>query len=92
MRWVLRRIEAVLWLLAPFSLIVAAVTSSKLVLPICGVVFLLSIVIVVPLHFYRAWRRLNTVPNRRQYAAWVGFESLATIALIALAIWGLFSK
>jgi len=92
MMWIRRHIEGVLWFLAPSSLIVAGVTSSKVALLICGVVCLLSIVIVVPLHFYRAWRRLNTVPNRRHYAVWLGFESLATIALIALAIWGLFSK
>ena len=92
MKWIRRHIEGFLCFLAPLSLIVAAVTSSKVVLLGCGFVSLVSIAIVVPLHFYRAWGRLGAVPNRRQYAAWVGFESVATVVLIALAIWGLFLK
>jgi hypothetical protein len=39
-------------------------------------------VTVVPLHFIRAWRKLGAVPNKGQYAAWVGFETVCTAALV----------
>jgi hypothetical protein len=87
-----RHLEGTLWFLSFFSLILAAQDSLKPLLPILGGVPLLSITIVIPLHFYRAWRRWSTVPNRRQYAAWVGFETLATIGLVALLVYSLFSK
>jgi len=45
-------------------------------------VWAVTTVTVVPLHFIRAWRKLGAVPNKGQYAAWVGFETVCTAALV----------
>lgn len=71
------------------SLVVAGMMTSKTSVTIVACVWLVSSVIVVPLHFYRAWRRWRDVPNRRQYAVWVGFETLATVLLIVLFLYTL---
>jgi hypothetical protein len=57
-----------------------------------AIIWLASTVTVIPLHFYRAWLRWSEVPNRRQYAAWVGFETLATMALIGLFVYSISSR
>jgi hypothetical protein len=47
---------------------------------------------VVRLHFYRAWKRWALVSNRCEYAAWVSFETLATLVLISLGIYSVLSR
>jgi hypothetical protein len=44
-----------------------------------------------PLHFLRAWRKLEAVPNKGQYAAWVGFETACTLALVGGFVYIMFS-
>jgi hypothetical protein len=79
-----RHVEGMLWVVSFLALIVAAITSTRTHLLVVAVVWVASSVIVIPLHFYKAWRRWADVPNKRQYAAWVGFETFAMIMLIAL--------
>jgi hypothetical protein len=48
----------------------------------------LPTVIVIPAYVYRAWLKLQTVPNRTGYGLWVGFESLLLLAApVGLAFW-----
>ena len=86
-----RHVEGILWAVSFLSLIVAATTNSRWFLLIVAVVWALSTVIVIPLHFIKTWRRWPEVPNKRQYAVWVGFETFATIALIALFVYSVSS-
>jgi len=87
-----RNVEGVLWALSIGSLFLAALTSSRPLLLALALVWFASGVTVIPLHFYRAWRKWPKVPNRRQYALWVGFETLATATLIVLGVCLVLSK
>jgi apolipoprotein N-acyltransferase len=78
-----RRVESVLWLTTPISIMLAAVTSAKIPLMVLGALCVGATLVVVPLHFFRAWRRLGSVPNRREYAVWVGLETLFVAGLAA---------
>jgi hypothetical protein len=49
-------------------------------------------VIVIPLHFCKAWRRWPEMANRWQYIAWVGFETFAAMALIGLFVYSVVSR
>jgi cation transport ATPase len=82
-----RHREGVLWAVSLLSLIAAAMTTTKAYLLVIAIVWVVSSVIVIPLHFYKAWRRWREVPNKREYVAWVGFETLATVALIGLFVY-----
>lgn len=87
-----RHIEGVLWALCIGTLFIAGLTSSSLMLIVLAIVWVASTVVVIPLHFYRAWHKWQHVSNRRGYAAWVGFETAATVALISLGIYSVFSR
>lgn len=78
-----RHVEGMLWITVPVSLILAAGTSAKILLIVLGIVALGATAVVIPLHFFRAWRRLGSVPNRREYAVWVGLETLFAVSLVA---------
>ncbi|MFZ1133152.1 MAG: hypothetical protein WBV31_02400 [Terriglobales bacterium] len=80
-------VEGMLWAVSLLSLIVAAMTTTKAYLLVVAVVWVVSSVTVIPLHFCKAWRRWREVPNKREYGAWVGFETLATVALIGLFVY-----
>jgi len=49
-----RHVEGISWAVSFLALIVAAMTTNRWFLLIVAVVWLLSTVIVIPLHFYRA--------------------------------------
>jgi hypothetical protein len=87
-----RHIEGILWAVSFLSLIVAAMTTQRVFLLIVAFVWVLSTVIAIPLHFVRAWRRWPEVPNKRQYAVWVGFETFAAMALIGLFVYWVISR
>jgi hypothetical protein len=87
-----RHIEGILWAISLLSLIVAAMTTDRGFLIIIAIVWVLATFIVIPLHFYRAWRRWPEVANKRQYAVWVGFETLATMTLIGLFVYSISSR
>ena len=87
-----RHIEGILWAVSFLALIVASMTTNRAYLVVIAIVWLLSTVIVIPLHFVRAWRRWPKIPNKRQYAIWVGFETFATIMLIALFLCSVSSR
>ncbi|MFZ0960728.1 MAG: hypothetical protein WAO35_07455 [Terriglobia bacterium] len=40
--------------------------------------------IVVPIYLYQMWRRLPIVPNKASYGLWMGFESLAFLAILTM--------
>jgi hypothetical protein len=87
-----QQVEGMLWVVSFLSLIVAAMTTGKSYLMVLAVIWIVSSMLVIPLHFYKAWRRLSQVANKRQYAAWVGFETIATVAFIALFVCAVFSR
>jgi hypothetical protein len=72
-----------LWLAAPVSLILAAMTSARIPLILLSAIGVGAPAAAVPLYFFRAWRRVGSVPNRREYIVWVGIETLIALGLIA---------
>ena len=60
----------------------------KVLLGVLGIWFLYTVV-AVPLYFYRAWRRLPTVPNKVAYATWLGFETFVVISLLSAIAYAL---
>jgi hypothetical protein len=84
-----RHVEAILWTVSFLSLIVAAMATTRTYLFAIAVVWMVSTAVVIPLHFYRAWRRWREVPNRREHAAWVGFETVVTAILIGLFVYSI---
>lgn len=66
-------IEGLLWSVSILCLFFAAILLRPVAL-VFAVAWLVTAVIVIPLHFYRAWRKLATVPNRTGYALWVLFR------------------
>lgn len=87
-----RHIEGALWALSFGTLFAAAFASSRLFLLTLAIVWVASSVIAIPLHFYRVWKRWAVVSNKAEYAAWVSFETAATIALISLGIYSVMSR
>ncbi len=70
-------------MLAFGGLVLAAQTASRVLLALIAIICLSSLVVVIPLHFWRAWRRVFVVPNRSEYAVWVGLETLFAVALVS---------
>jgi hypothetical protein len=87
-----RHIEGVLWAALFGSLMTAAFVSGRTALVVLGFICVASIAIVLPLHFYRAWKKLGQIKNQGQYAVWVGFETVAAIGLLTLGIYSLVSR
>jgi hypothetical protein len=87
-----RHFEGGLWTLSMGTLFVAGFARSHLLLLILAVASVASTTVVIPLHFYRAWKKWRLVPNRREYAAWVGFETAAAVVLISLGIYFAISR
>jgi hypothetical protein len=86
-----RHVEGMLWVVSFLSLVAAAMMTGTSYLMVLAVIWIVSLTIVIPLHFYKAWRRLSQVANKRQYAAWVGFETIVTVVLIGLFVYSVFS-
>jgi len=83
-----RHVEGILWgTVVALPYIAALCDFGHHAFMAIAVVWLATTAVVIPLHFYRAWKRAPRVQNRREYAAWVGFETLAVAALIALGIY-----
>jgi hypothetical protein len=51
-----RHIEGGLWFLALVSLLLAAITSGKVLLTLLAILAVGATLVVVPLHFLKAWR------------------------------------
>jgi len=77
-----RHVEGTLWLTAVVSFMLAGMTSTETSLILLGVLGLGATVAVVPLHFFRAWSRLGSAPNQREYCLWVSFETLCALGLV----------
>jgi hypothetical protein len=86
-----QHVEGILWTVSFLSLIVASMINARAFLVVIAIVWVQSTVTVIPLHFVRAWRRWPQAFNKRQYAVWVGFETFATIMLIALFVYSVSS-
>jgi len=78
-----RNFESVLWFVVAITLILAAMTSARIPLAVLGILAVGAIAVVIPLHFFHAWRKLGAAPNKREYALWVGLETLFAIGLLA---------
>ncbi len=87
-----RHLEGLLWALSVCALFAASSGSSRSLLIVLGFLWLASTAIVIPVHFYRAWKKLARVPNRSEYAVWVGFETVAAVILVSLGIYGAISR
>jgi hypothetical protein len=78
----MRYAEPLLWAISILSLLAAAQVNTRSYLLVIAIVWVASTIVVIPLHFYRAWRRWPEVPNQPLYAAWVGLETVGTLVLI----------
>ena len=58
-----QRIEGILWALSIGTLFVAGLGRSRPLLLILAIAWIVSTAAVIPLHFYRAWRRWAHVSN-----------------------------
>jgi hypothetical protein len=87
-----RHIEGVFWSLSVGILLIANFVSSRPFGLVLAVTWVVCTMIVIPLHFYRAWRRFTHVSNRREYATWVGFETAATAVLLFVGIYSVVSR
>jgi hypothetical protein len=77
-----KRVEGMLWASVFGCPVLATQMSAKALLMMLAVVWFAAIALVIPLHFYTAWRRLVSVRNRREYALWVGLEALFAAGLV----------
>jgi len=74
--------EGILWTaVLGVPLLVTQISAGKILL-LLAVVWIATITVVIPLHFYKAWRNFGTVPNKREYALWVGLETLFAAGLL----------
>ncbi len=84
-------LEGILWSVSIGALFLGGFISSHALVIAFGVAWLVQ-------HdrhsaaFYRAWKKWGYVTNRREYAAWVGFETAAVLALIVLGTYTVISK
>lgn len=79
-------IEGLLWSVSVVCLFFAAILLRPVAL-VFAVAWLVTAAIVIPLHFYRAWRKLATVPDRTGYALRVLFETMFAAAAVALLVY-----
>jgi general secretion pathway protein G len=82
-----RHTEGLLWLAWLVCAFGAALSTHDLYQPVLAVAWAATTVIVVPLHFLKALRRLRATPNKAGYAAWVVFQALCTLGLIGGMVW-----
>jgi general secretion pathway protein G len=82
-----RHAEGLLWLAWLGCAVAAALSSQNYYLPVLTVAWAATTLVVVPLHFLKAWRRLRATPNKAGYAMWVVFQALCALGLIGGLIW-----
>jgi len=51
------------------------------------IVWLLLTAVALGFYFYRAWKRLPLVPNKKVYGAWLVFQTACVVAAVCLLIW-----
>jgi hypothetical protein len=78
-----KHLEGAFWAVAFGGPLLATQTSTRAWLALIAIVSIASFVVVIPLHFWRAWAMISVVPNRREYAVWVGLETLFTVASVS---------
>ncbi len=74
--------EGILWTAVLGLPLLVTQISAREILLLLAVVWVAAVTVVIPLHFYKAWRRYNSLPNKRQYAVWVGVETLFAVGLL----------
>jgi hypothetical protein len=74
--------EGILWTAVLGLPLLVTQISAREILLLLAVVWVASVAVVIPLHFYKAWRKYNFIPNKRQYAVWVGAETLFAVGLL----------
>lgn len=76
--------EGILWTAVLGLPLLVTQISAREILLLFAAVWVAAIMVVIPLHFYKAWRRYNSLPNKREYAVWVGVETLFTAGLLSI--------
>jgi hypothetical protein len=69
------------------SFVLAGIGSSRILLIALGIAGIGATLTVVPVHFIKAWRKVNAVPNKREYTVWVGFEMVCACGFFLTVIW-----
>jgi len=72
-----QRLEGTLWFIALVSFVLAGIASSPKLLIGLGVAGIGATLVAVPLHFVEAWRKVNAVPNKREYTLWVAHAAFS---------------
>lgn len=84
--------EGILWTAVLGLPLLVTQISAREILLLLAVVWVAAIIVVIPLHFYKAWRSFESVPNRRQYALWVGLETLFAVGLLGSIGYGMLGR
>jgi hypothetical protein len=79
-------IEGLFWFTAIICFFFAAILLRPAAVAF-AIIWLVITASVIPLHFYKAWRKLATVPNRGEYAIWVLLETILAAAAMALFVY-----
>src|ERR1700733_62681 len=76
-------------ILVSATVMLPSIESSAIVFPMLALMliwFLLSVVALV-FYFHRAWLRVEAVPNKAAYIAWLGIETAFALAAVAGLVW-----
>ena len=84
-----RHTEGTLWLIALASFVLAGVVSSRAFLIALGIAGVGAALASVPLHFFKAWRKVSAVPNKREYGLWLGFETICACGFFLCVVWAI---
>ena len=68
-------------ILPPTGVRPSSVTALLFIISACSLLAATSVALFI--YFYRSWKRVQSVTNKGAYVLWLGFESLAVVAVLA---------
>ena len=88
-KWGLVLLSGWVVILVLAAVMLPSTESNAIAFPIVALMliwFLLSVVALV-FYFYRAWLRVEAIPNKAAYIAWLGIETAFALAAVAGLVW-----
>jgi hypothetical protein len=83
--WVIFLIGAA-WLLPPLDSHLSTNAETRWLILTCCIVLVLATCIATVRYFIDAWSKVRAVSNRTAYVAWISFETLVAVVVLAAAI------